>query len=49
MRSRTLAIIILIIFLILPGFLYWYFFYGKVSSITFLSSITGQDFDVLLE
>ena len=49
MRSRTLASIILILLLIIPGIFYWYFFHTNASSITFQFPATGEEYNLLLE
>lgn len=48
MRSKILAIIILSSFLIIPGIFYWYFFHQNTSSVTFRTSESGVEFDILL-
>lgn len=37
MRSRIFALLILIVFLFVPGYLFWYFIYTKKSSLIFIA------------
>ena len=49
MRSRLLALIILLLFLGVPGLLYWYFFSVKESHVHFTSTSTGMEFDISVD
>ena len=49
MRSRTLASIILTLFLLIPGVFYWYFFHTNISSLSFHFPAPWQEYEILLE